>query len=77
MRERDIKYIVLAVLSVFWFAAFAMLLECFDIQRAEINRVTDELRKTRRELTAELENQRKELAVNNAICDAIIMGKWE
>lgn len=77
MRDRDIKYVVIAVLTVFWFAAFVMILECFDNQRLETMRIADELEKTRTELTEELERQRKELSVNNAICDALVTGKWE
>lgn len=77
MRDRDIKYVVIAVLTVFWFAAFVMILECFDNQRLETMRIADELEKTRTELTEELECQRKELSVNNAICDALVTGKWE
>ena len=77
MKERDIKYVIIAVLSVFWFAAFTMILECFDNQRLETIRIADELEKTRTELTAELERQRRELSVNNAICDALVTGKWK
>mgnify|MGYP003293710749 CR=1 FL=1 len=76
MREQDIKYVIIAVLTIFFFAAFLMVLDEVTALKIEVGRLAGEVQKIERSFEIELTKLRRELQINNAICEAVINGEW-
>lgn len=76
MRERDVKYVIISILTIFFFAAFLMVWDEVTSLRIEIGRLSEEVQKVQRTSEIELTKVRRELQVNNAICTAVVNGEW-